>query len=227
MADLEAKTNAALTTGIIGTAGTGLALLNGGLGNILGGLMGNNRNNGGINGIAEAAALAGMFGALGAGRHNDCGCYPAGAYNTAPICENQIVNRYELGLVREIDTLKAGIAQRDANTYTDQKLLEVYKYFDGKVNGIERELGAQHVWNQKTEDSFGAVSADIRCMGNEFDAKLAAEKAARCCGDNAIVTYVNGTFYPRLTADVTVGTGTTAATLYNPVTNCGGCGCNG
>ena len=98
---------------------------------------------------------------------------------------------------------------------------------DGKVNGIERELGAQHVWNQKTEDSFGAVAADIRCMGNEFDAKLAAEKAARCCGDNAIVTYVNGTFYPRLTADVTVGTGTTAATLYNPVTNCGGCGCNG
>lgn len=227
MADLEAKTNAALTTGIIGTAGTGLALLNGGLGNILGSLMGNNCNSGGLNGMAEAAALAGVFGALGAGRHNDCGCYPAGAYNTAPICENQIVNRYELGLVREIDTLKAGIAQRDANTYTDQKLLEVYKYFDGKVNGIERELGAQHVWNQKTEDSFGAVSADIRCMGNEFDAKLAAEKAARCCGDNAIVTYVNGTFYPRLTADVTVGTGTTAATLYNPVTNCGGCGCNG
>lgn len=227
MADLEAKTNAALTTGIIGTAGTGLALLNGGLGNILGGLMGNNCNNGDINSMAGAAALAGVLGALGAGRHNDCGCYPAGAYNTAPICENQIVNRYELGLVREIDTLKAGIAQRDANTYTDQKLLEVYKYFDGKVNGIERELGAQHVWNQKTEDSFGAVSADIRCMGNEFDAKLAAEKAARCCGDNAIVTYVNGTFYPRLTADVTVGTGTTAATLYNPVTNCGGCGCNG
>lgn len=227
MADLEAKTNAALTTGIIGTAGTGLALLNGGLGNILGGLMGNNCNSGGLNGMAEAAALAGVFGALGAGRHNDCGCYSAGAYNTAPICENQIVNRYELGLVREIDTLKAGIAQRDANTYTDQKLLEVYKYFDGKVNGIERELGAQHVWNQKTEDSFGAVSADIRCMGNEFDAKLAAEKAARCCGDNAIVTYVNGTFYPRLTADVTVGTSTTAATLYNPVTNCGGCGCNG
>ena len=227
MADLEAKTNAALTTGIIGTAGTGLALLNGGLGNILGGLMGNNCNNGGLNGMAGAAALAGMLGALGAGRHTDCGCYPSGAYNTAPICENQIVNRYELGLVREIDTLKAGIAQRDANTYTDQKLLEVYKYFDGKVNGIERELSAQHVWNQKTEDSFGAVAADIRCMGNEFDAKLAAEKAARCCGDNAIVTYVNGTFYPRLTADVTVGTGTTAATLYNPVTNCGGCGCNG
>ena len=187
MADLEGKTNAALTAGIIGTAGTGLALLNGGLGNMLGGLFGNN-----------------------------CGC-----------AEDHCVNRYELGLVREIDTLKAGIAQRDANTYTDQKLLEVYRYFDGKVAGIERELGAQHVWNQKTEDSFGAVAADIRCMGNEFDAKLKAEAAARCCGDNAIVTYVNGTFYPRLTADVTVGTGTTAATLYNPVTNCGGCGCNG
>jgi hypothetical protein len=165
-----------------------------------------------------------MFGALGAGRHNDCGY---GAYNTAPICENQIVNRYELGLVREIDTLKAGIAQRDANTYTDQKLLEVYKYFDGKVQEINSEICGQRVLNQRIEDSFGAVHADMNCIRNEFDAKLAAEKAARCCGDNAIVTYVNGTFYPRLTADVTVGTGTTAATLYNPVTNCGGCGCNG
>ena len=221
MADLEAKTNAALTTGIIGTAGTGLALLGGGLGNILGGLMGNNGGNTPASSAMEMAAIASMF---NAGRH-DCGCYSA--YNTAPICENQIINRYELGLVREIDTLKAGIAQRDANTYTDQKLLEVYKYFDGKVNGIERELGAQHVWNQKTEDSFGAVASDIRCLGKEFDAKLKAEAAARCCGDNAIVTYVNGTFYPRLTADVTVGTGTTAATLYNPVTNCGGCVCNG
>lgn len=229
MADLEAKTNAALTTGIIGTAGTALGALGllggnngGGLSGILGGLTGGNSGGWSNNGIAEAAALAGMFGAIGAGRHTDCGC--AGTYNTAPICENQIVNRYELGLVREIDTLKAGIAQRDANTYTDQKLLEVYKYFDTKINGIDRELGAQHVWNQKTEDSFGAVGADINCLRKEFDAKLAAEKAARCCGDNAIVTYVNGTFYPRLTADVTVGTETTAAQLYNPVTNCG-CGC--
>ena len=132
MADLEAKTNAALTTGIIGTAGTALGALgllgggnggNGGLGGLIGGLTGGGQNSGGggINGMAEAAALAGMFGALGAGRHSDCGCYPAGAYNTAPICENQIVNRYELGLVREIDTLKAGIAQRDAKDLTHIK----------------------------------------------------------------------------------------------------------
>lgn len=237
MADLEAKTNAALTTGIIGTAGTALGALGllgggsggsgGGLGGVLSGLVGGGGQSGGVNGMAETAALAGLFGALGAGRHADCGCYPVGAYNTAPICENQIVNRYELGLVREIDTLKAGIAQRDANTYTDQKLLDVYKYFDTKVQELNGEICGQRVINQRIEDSFGAVHADMNCLRNEFDAKLKAEKAARCCGDNAIVTYVNGTFYPRLTADVTVGTETTAAQLYNPVTNCGcGCGCD-
>jgi hypothetical protein len=221
MADLEARTNAALTTGIIGTAGTGLALLNGGLGNILGGLMGNNCNNGGLNGMAEAAALAGMFGALGAGRHNDCGY---GAYNTAPICENQIVNRYELGLVREIDTLKAGIAQRDANTYTDQKLLEVYKYFDGELKDIRAVQSAQAVTNAKIEGTFAVLGERITAQGNQFMCALNRERDERCCGDNSIVTYVNATFYPKLVADVTAGTTTTAQPTYNPVYNCG-CGC--
>lgn len=43
----NAKTNAALTTGIIGTAGVGMSLLNGGLGNLFGGWGCNNNNCGG------------------------------------------------------------------------------------------------------------------------------------------------------------------------------------
>jgi hypothetical protein len=46
----------------------------------------------------------------------------------------------------------------------------------------------------------------------------------RCCGDNSIVSYANATFYPKMVADVTVGTTTTAQTLYNPLPQCG-CGC--
>lgn len=40
--------------------------------------------------------------------------------------------------------------------------------------------------------------------------------------DNAIVNYVNATFYPKMVADVTTGTTTTAQMLYNPlpVENC-------
>lgn len=56
------------------------------------------------------------------------------------------------------------------------------------------------------------------------NAKLEAER--RCCGDNSIVNYANATFYPKMVADVTTGTGTTAQTLYNPLPKCGEC-CNG
>ena len=50
------------------------------------------------------------------------------------------------------------------------------------------------------------------------------ESERRCCADNAIVTYLNTTFYPKMTADVTPGTTTTAAEVYNPLPNCGCCG---
>lgn len=54
-----------------------------------------------------------------------------------------------------------------------------------------------------------------------------AERRARCCADNSIVNYANATFYPKMVADVTTGTGTTAQTLYNPLPDCGDCCCNG
>ena len=44
--------------------------------------------------------------------------------------------------------------------------------------------------------------------------------------DNTIVTYTNATFYPKMVADITTGTGTTPQSTYNPlpVSTCG-CGC--
>ena len=41
--------------------------------------------------------------------------------------EDHFVNRYELNLVQENASLKSDIALRDANTYNDQKMLEMYK----------------------------------------------------------------------------------------------------
>ena len=68
--------------------------------------------------------------------------------------ENQPINRYELDLVQKNAKLESDIALRDANTYNDQKSLEMYKYIDGRLRGIEGVQAAQAVHNQKTEDSF-------------------------------------------------------------------------
>lgn len=120
--------------------------------------------------------------------------------------ENTPVNRYDLSREQEIAKLRSDLALRDANTYNDQKMLEMYKYIDGKLNEIGVILSNQAVQNQATKDSFQLVTE-----------RLAAETSARKCADNSIVNYINATFYPKQVADVTTGTTTTAQALYNPL----------
>lgn len=95
------KANAALATGIIGTSGFGLSLLNG-LGGVLGGLGGNK-----------------------------------------PVCsEDHMVNRYEAAQAARIAELETEVKLRDSNIYTDQKMLELYKYFDGETKQIRADFCA-------------------------------------------------------------------------------------
>jgi hypothetical protein len=173
------KANAALTTGIIGTAGVGLGLL----GNLLGGW----------------------------GR------------NVAACSENTPVSRYDLNREQEIATKDSEIALLKANTYNDQKMLEMYAYIDGQLKDVRKTLCDQAVHNQRTEDSFVLARQDIAAVKAELSNEIKMEAERRCCGDNSIVTYANATFYPKMVADITTGTGTTAQTLYNPLPQCGGC----
>ncbi len=140
--------------------------------------------------------------------------------------DNMPVSRYELAQQQKIAELESGIALRDANTYGDQKLLEVYKYIDGELKDIRTVQSAQAVHNQRTEDSFALVREDVAAVKAELGREIAMEAERRCCGDNAIVTYANATFYPKMVADVTTGTATTAQSLYNPLPKCGGCNGN-
>lgn len=205
---------AGLTTGIIGTSLGALNAL-GGLGNVAG-LFGGNRAN---NDMAAAA--------LGASLANG-GCNPYNGWGPYNGCcsENQPVNRYELQLQQKIAEQGSMIALRDANTYQDQKMLEMYKYLDGQLKDIRSTLCDQAVHNQRTEDSFALARQDIAAVEERLTGKIRLEAERRCCADNSIVTYANATFYPKQVADVTVGTATTAQTLYNPIPKCGcDCGC--
>lgn len=182
------KGNAALTTGIIGTAGFGLSLL----GSLLGG-----------------------------------GGWPTPANAVTANSGNAPVNRYEVTLLQELAAKDAQIALRDANTYGDQKMLEMYKYFDGELKDIRNALCDQAVHNQRTEDSFVLARQDIAAAEERCNSKIKLEAERRCCADNAIVNYTNATFYPKAVADVTVGTTTTSQILYNPIPKCGdNCDCN-
>lgn len=143
----------------------------------------------------------------------------------ATCSENMPVSRYEQEQQAKIAKLEADVALRDANAYGDQKMLEMYKYIDGQLKDIRGVIGQQAVHNQRTEDSFALVRQDVASVKQECMGAVAQEAERRCCGDNSIVTYANATFYPKMVADITTGTGTTAQTLYNPLPKCGGC-CN-
>lgn len=174
-------------------------------------------------GVANAGLATGIVGAsLGAANALGGMGALAGLFGPRGTCsEDHTVSRYELAQEQKIAELQSQIALRDANAYGDQKMLEMYKYIDSKLNAIDTKFCEQAVHNQRTEDSFALARQDIAAVRTELDQKIKLEAERRCCGDNSIVTYANATFYPKMVADVTVGTATTAQTLYNPLPKCG------
>lgn len=133
-------------------------------------------------GVAGAGLGLGIAGtALGLGVLNGGVGNIFGGWNNRAVCgEDHCVNRYEAGLQAKIADLESGIALRDANTYNDQKLLEVYKYFDGKIGHIEREICDQKVFN-------ATQTAAMNCMGGQIAqlyslTKLVVPNASVCPG---------------------------------------------
>lgn len=190
-------------------------------------------------GVAKAGLATGITGtALGAMNllGNGAGLLGNLMGNQQAICmnpwtwgcnENVPVTRYDAEKDARIAQLETEKALRDANTFTDSKFIELYKYFDGELRNIRDTLAAQAVKNQQTADSFQLVTERMQCCCDKLETKICAEENARKCADNTIVNYVNATFYPKQVADVTTGSTTTAQTLYNPLPINVDCGCNG
>jgi hypothetical protein len=177
-----------------------------------------------IDGIAKAGLTTGIIGtALGV--LNGGGGVLGGLLGPNQMTANammgcgddRLVDRYDLKQEQKIAELQTQIALRDANIYNDQKTLELYRYIDGQVNSIQAQLSAQAVQNQANKDSFQILQERLECAKKELSNEICSETNARKCADNTIVNYVNATFYPKLVADVTAGTTTTAQTLYNPL----------
>jgi hypothetical protein len=123
--------------------------------------------------------------------------------------ENTPVNRYELSQEQKIAELQSQLALRDANTYGDQKLLEVYKYFDGELKDIRATMcandKAQAVINAKFESGFGILNTQVASISTTIanltktvipntsvcpgwgTVSVQATGCGTCCGYNANV----------------------------------------
>ena len=119
-------------------------------------------------GIANAGLTTGIIGtSLGALNSGILGNIIGGGCNCNG--DNAPVNRYEMQMQQKIASLESGIALRDANVYNDSKLLEVYKYFDGKIEGINSKICEQAVFN-------ATQTAAMNCMGSQIAQLFALTK---------------------------------------------------
>lgn len=147
----------------------------------------------GVAGAALGTGIGGLaLGVLNGGLGNLLGGIGVGGNCCS---ENMPVSRYELGQESKIADLQSQIALRDANTYNDQKLLEVYKYFDGKIEGINHRLCDQAVWN-------ATQTATISCMSGQIAqlyglTKLVVPNGSVCPGwGNVTITPTTTTTTP-------------------------------
>lgn len=122
--------NAALTTGIIGSAGW---VLNGGLANLFGG-----------------------------GRMCNS--------------EDMPVNRYEAAKDARISELETEVKLRDANTYTDQKLLDLYRFVNNKFERIDHQLCEQAVWNTAQTGTISCMAQQIAVLNGLTKTIVPADK---------------------------------------------------
>lgn len=90
--------------------------------------------------------LGGLLNANGA----NCGCN-----------EDHYVNRYEAAQAARIAELETEVKLRDSNTYTDSKILELYKYVDGKFARVEHELCEQKVFNATQIGTISCIQGQV------------------------------------------------------------------
>lgn len=126
MAEFASKGVAGSGLGL-GIAGTALGVLNGGLGNVLGGIV-------------------------------------PGMARTGCCSEDHMVNRYEAAQSARIAELETEVKLRDANTYTDQKLLEVYNYFNGKIGCVEGQIAQQAVYNATNTATLTCLQQQVAAL---------------------------------------------------------------
>lgn len=100
----------------------------------------------GIIGTALGVLNGGLFGMGG------CGCSSNG------------VTQYELSLEASNAAKDSEIALLKANTYNDQKLLEVYKYFDGELKEIRNQMCNQSVINAQFGTTIGCMQQNLATL---------------------------------------------------------------
>lgn len=113
-------------------------------------------------GILALLQNGGLGNILGGGWNNgNCGC-----------SDNTMVNRYELNMTRESDSLKSENALLRSQVYVDQKLVDVVNDYTAKINALGAEVRAnkdeQNAINLQQATLNATQTATISCMSQQI-----------------------------------------------------------
>lgn len=96
-------------------------------------------------------------------------------------CENgHVVSRYEAGLSSRIAELETEVKLRDANIYTDSKILAAYTDLSGKISNLESQICAQAVYNATNTATINCINSQVAQLMSLT--KLVIPNASICPG---------------------------------------------
>lgn len=114
----------------------------------------------GVAGTGLGLGIAGTALGVMAGGLNGTGLFNGNARNCG-CSEDHFVNRYEATQSARIAELETEVKLRDSNIYTDSKILELYKYVDGRFNNVESQICQQNVYNATNTATINCISGQI------------------------------------------------------------------
>ena len=121
----------------------------------------------GIAGTALGLLGNGAVGNLFGNARNGCG-------------DNPMVSRYEAGLSARIADLETEVKLRDANIYTDSKILAAYTDLSGKISNLESQICAQAVYNATNTATINCINSQVAQLMSLT--KLVIPNASICPG---------------------------------------------
>lgn len=114
----------------------------------------------GVAGAGLGLGIAGTALGLGLLNGNGIGGIVGGGNN----CHANGYTRYDAEKDAKIANLEMAVALRDANTYTDSKLLALYEKMDARFNVVEREICDQRTYNAVNTATIGCIQGQVATL---------------------------------------------------------------
>lgn len=115
-----------------------------------------------IGGIGQILNMLGGNGIIG----NGYGCNNGMAYGCS---DNMAVNRYELGMEKDLAAKDSKISLLESTIYTDGKLNDLRNYVERRFDKVEHDLGEQKAFN-------AGVLSNMNCMQGQIGELLGLTK---------------------------------------------------